>query len=318
MSKLHLGLVGYGIWGQRILENLVSMSVPVTVCDTDPARRRLSLKAGADAFVEQLESMPKVHGYIIATPASTHAAIISRLDDLGNQAALFVEKPLTDSASEAQLLTHRSGPPVYVMHIWTYHAGIRKLKELLESGVIGAPTLLRSTRANWTSPRSDVDSLGNLAPHDLSIFHFLLGHLPHPSNASAEFVNGALVGCVACLQDDDGPPCILEVSNRYSEKRREVRVHGEYGVLVLPDDTTGAINLIRGGGFIVPERTEAISYSGPSALETELRAFLAYLNGDQGASLWDIQVGVDVVRAIDEIRTLACRRHDIAHSGEIQ
>lgn len=124
MSKLHLGLVGYGIWGRRILENLVSMAGAVTVCDIDPACGHASIKAGASAFVERLDAMPKVDGYVIATPASTHAAAISRPDELGNQAAPFVEKPLTDSVPEAQMLTQRSGPPIYVrIQTMTIHAG---------------------------------------------------------------------------------------------------------------------------------------------------------------------------------------------------
>ncbi len=309
-ADVRLGLIGCGIWGERILRALSDLSVPVAACDIDASRERRALEFGAISFVSQLDALPAVDGYIIATPASTHADVVAKLDELGNQAPLFVEKPLTDTLADARLLLQRTGAPIFVMHIWTYHPGIRKLKRLLESGAVGAPTLLRSTRANWTSPRRDIDTLGNLAPHDLSIFHFLLGSLPRPVYANAEFMSGSLVGCVACLQDPNGPPCILEVSNRYGEKRREVRVHGETGVLVLPDDEGGYINLIRGEGFIVPNQVETIDFSGLSALDTELRAFLEFLEGDRKAPLWDVGVGAEVVQAIHEIRALAMEQKD--------
>lgn len=303
-----LGLIGYGVWGELILRDLANIGVSVVVCDTDPARREAALAGGAEEFYETIEALPNLDGLIIATPASDHAQTIATFDALNNQAPLFVEKPLTATTDDAKTLVERSGAPIFVMHIWTYHAGIRKLKALLESGLIGTPTLLRSTRANWTSPRTDVDCVSNLAPHDLSIFHFMLERLPKLRFAFGETLDSRFVSCVAGLQDANGPPCVLEVSNRYGEKRREFRVHGDDGVLVLPDDSTGAVTLIKGDGFILPEHQEQISYEGPPALETELRTFVAYLNGDPNALLWDVEVGADVVRTIEQIRFAAQQR----------
>lgn len=299
---MRMALVGYGIWGELILETLSRLGVPAAVCDCRVERGPAAMAAGATGFVTRLEDLPSVDGVVIATPASDHAATVERLDRLGVDVPLFVEKPMTASLAEARRLEARTGSPLFVMHIWTYHAGVRRLKALVDEGAIGTPTLLRSTRANWTSPRTDVDCIGNLAPHDLSIFRFLLDRIPPVRHATGEFVGGRLVSCVAALDDADSPPCVLEVSNRYGEKRRELRVHGSDGVLVLPDDHAGALTLIRGGGCILPDRLDSIPYEGPPALEAELSAFVHYLSGGRDGPLWDVSVGADVVRAVEEVR----------------
>ena len=142
MEGIELGLIGYGIWGELILRDLLKLGIRVAVCDIKSSRRDQAVKAGANGIYSTVESMPKVEGLIIATPACSHASVIAALDDTGNTAPLFVEKPLTASISDAKMLLARSGAPIFVMHIWTYHAGIRKLKELLQSGIIGTPTVV--------------------------------------------------------------------------------------------------------------------------------------------------------------------------------
>jgi predicted dehydrogenase len=144
----------------------------------------------------------------------------------------------------------RAGPRLFVGHIWCYHPGVEALAAIARSGELGPVHGLRSTRTNWTSPRTDVDSSWNLAPHDIALAQFILGEIPPPRFALAERLDGRCVGLIGILgspdqKNSDLPWAVFEVSNRHREKRREVRLHCRDGVAVLPDADTGHIEITR-------------------------------------------------------------------------
>jgi len=300
---MDIALIGCGVWGRNILRELVALGANVRVYDSDAEMLLIAQDHGASEVHPCLDQFEGVDGIVIATPASNHVAMIRELDDRGICVPIFCEKPLAVSGEDAPFFLNRESAPIHVMHIWRYHPGIIKLKELLTEGVIGELTQLRSVRANWTSPRSDVDCLANLAPHDLSIFQYLLDHLPAFVSAAAEQINDEVVSCIATLRGDSGINCILEVSNRYEAKRREVRVHGTEGVMVLPDDSSGVIRLVREGGFIVPDAVQEIEYKKQSALNNQLQTWLDFLGQGDDTNLCDVRQGVEIAFVIDKIRT---------------
>jgi len=301
---MNITLIGCGIWGRIILRNLIDLNVSVSVLDTDPEIQKKALENGANLVIDDIKNLDKNDAIIIATPATTHADIILQLDNSGNTSPIFCEKPLTESSKTAQKLLNRKGPPLYVMHIWCHHPGIRLLKKLCDQGIIGKINQIKSTRANWTSPRQDVDCLSNLAPHDLSIFQYLLGNIPEPTFVSTEIIDQHIVGCTTIFKNKNQTTCIFEVSNRYAEKRREIRVHGTKGVLVLPDDQVGSISHIQPGGFITAENIKQYPYEKTSALQTELSDFLHFLKTDNSEKLCSATNGAEIVFTIDKIRKL--------------
>lgn len=297
-----IGLIGAGIWGQKILKELLALQATVVVIDKN-SDCLSNISQGVDAM-SSLKDVDYVDGWIVATPASTHRSVVESLDQMGNLSPIFCEKPLASSSEDAEWFFNRRGCPLFVMHIWTFHAGIRKLKELLLEGVIGELTMIRTNRMNWTSPRTDVDSLTNLAPHDLSIFQYFLGDLPKPIQASGEWIDGELVGCLGVLLGESGTHCVFEVSNRYGEKRREIRLHGTKGVLVLPDDCGQAIQLISGAGNLLPEKIKSFSFDSQSALTEEISSFLKYLKDRDSISLPSCEDGARVVIVIELVRKM--------------
>jgi predicted dehydrogenase len=66
-----------------------------------------------------------------------------------------------------------------VGHTFLYNSAVRYVKKLIDSGELGDIRYIYSQRLNLGKIRSDVDSLWNLAPHDISIIQYWLGD-PNP------------------------------------------------------------------------------------------------------------------------------------------
>ena len=301
MTQKTIGLVGCGLWGKLVLSHLLTLDVEVVTADIDPAARAAAAAAGVTAVAGPSE-LPVVDGLIVATPAITHARIVTAL--LPRAVPVLVEKPFTTNTAEAERLAGDGGDRLFVGHTWRYHPGVQLLGEIARSGEIGPIVGLRSTRTNWTSPRTDVDSIWNLAPHDLTLAIEILGSIPVPRAAVAEVHEGRAVGMTALLGDE--PWLVFDVSNRYRDKRREVRVHGRSGVAVMADPESGRIDITRGDLTSSPSDAinEVRTFSSESALTRELTAFLAFIDGGPPPRSSAAE-GVDVVRCVARLRELA-------------
>lgn len=293
-----IALFGCGLWGRNILRDLLSLECLVVVIDPAADGRRQAQAAGATAVLAAPGPLSDVDGLIVAAPAATHVDMVKDL--LALEVPIFCEKPLSTDLAQAEELARMAGDRLFEMHVWRYHPGVEKLAELARSGALGSIRWLRSTRANWTSPRRDVDPIWTLAPHDLSIVLEILGRLPPARAALAEYAGGDPVGMVGMLADD--AHVVLEVSTRYGEKRREIRLHGDRGVAVLSGETADHLEIISGGEAVANREKLAISTEMP--LLRELRAFLAYLDGGPPPSS-SLEDSLAILARLEELRELA-------------
>jgi predicted dehydrogenase len=122
---------------------------------------------------------PKVDAVAIATPVASHYSLAKAA--LENGKHVFVEKPLAQTAAQAQELVelarkHRR--MLMVDHVFVYHAPVRKIKELITKGELGDLLYFDSVRINLGLFQSDVNVVWDLAPHDLSIMDYLVDHEP--------------------------------------------------------------------------------------------------------------------------------------------
>jgi predicted dehydrogenase len=62
-----------------------------------------------------------------------------------------------------------------VGHTFLFNSAVRYVKKMIDSGELGEIRYIYSRRLNLGRIRSDVDSLWNLAPHDISIIQYWLG-----------------------------------------------------------------------------------------------------------------------------------------------
>lgn len=301
MSK-KIALIGCGIWGKKILRDLLSFNCKVSIFDTN---RNLKLEIPNHknvAFLQHLPHQKKYDGIIVATPSTTHRRVLESI--VGLNLPIFVEKPLTTNYADALALEKIVHSEVYLMHVWLYHGGIQRLAAIAKSRELGKVLGVRSTRANWTSPRKDVDSVWNLAPHDLTIIQAILGEIPTPQAVMMERHQGIARGMLAILGKN--PSAIFEVSNRYERKIREVRLHCEDGIAVLKDEKVGYLEVVKGNhtSKLSDIHREKRPFDTTPPLYQQLKAFIHYLEGGP-PPLSHFRDGLFVVKTIHHLQTMA-------------
>lgn len=294
-----IALLGCGLWGKNILRTLLGLGASVDVIDTNRWRREEAIAQGANGAFDSLDDRTDPDGIIIASPATTHADVIAEVLPLGKP--VFVEKPFTTEVGSAERLADAGRGRLFVMDIWRYHPGVAVLSEIVRSNELGPVEILRSTRTNWTSPRKDTDAIWTLLPHDVAITLEVFGHIPAIQSAFAERRQNAVVGALVTL--GDGPRVIAEVSTRYADKRREIRLHCRDGVAVLNALKGSEIDIYREKDDGEPACTTR-RFERKEALELELKAFLDHLQGGP-APKSSAEEAVMIVRTIASVRRLA-------------
>lgn len=178
-------LIGFGYWGPNIARILTGMKNAnlTAICDVDPKKiaAASSIYPNVQTYrnLDTLLAQKNIDAIIIASPAITHFEIARDAIRAGYH--VLIEKPMTSKTEQAnrlKKLAHDSKTTVMVGHTFEFNPAILKIKDLLESGQLGRLYYIYCTRVNLGQIRDDVNSLWNLAPHDISILNFLLDSLP--------------------------------------------------------------------------------------------------------------------------------------------
>jgi predicted dehydrogenase len=176
-------VVGCGYWGSKHVRVLHAMPEVGHVVAVDPLEERLlSLKQafpGLAAYANLEAALDHVDAVIIATPPSTHAALA--LMALASGKSVLVEKPLATSSQDAhQMIDEAASRSLVLMvgHTFEYNAAVWKLRELIQGDELGHVYYLDSARLNLGLYQPDVNVVWDLAPHDVSIFNYILGAAP--------------------------------------------------------------------------------------------------------------------------------------------
>jgi predicted dehydrogenase len=185
MSKVTVGLIGYGYWGPNLLRNYMESASATTkwVCDMNPdqlakaAVRYPSVQTTARA--EDIFEDAEVDAVLIATPISTHHALVMKAIQAGKH--VFVEKPMATSVVECDEMcaaADAAGLVLMVGHTFVYSPPVRSVKKILDSGELGDVYFITCSRVNLGLHQKDVSVVWDLAPHDLSILEYWLGEEP--------------------------------------------------------------------------------------------------------------------------------------------
>ena len=294
-----VALVGCGRWGRHILRDLVALGCEVPVVARSQESVVRAQEGGAVAIVEDIASLPRLDGIVVATPTSTHAAVVEKVFERAVPA--FCEMPLTDDPGAARRLAANAPDSLFVMDKWRYHPGVQELATIARERRLGTVSGLRTLRVGWGNQYDDVDSVWVLAPHDLAIGLEIFGALGRPESAVAQWLDGGAAHLSGVLRGD-GWWQTLEVSGRAAERKRVVELYCDDGVAVLGDGWDEHVTVFRDGPEGAVE--ERIETPGELPLLAELRAFVEHLRGGPPPRSSAAE-GAAIVTAIAELRALA-------------
>jgi predicted dehydrogenase len=182
---LRVGVVGYGYWGPNVVRNLHSLEncEVLSLCDKNPAvlrrakRQYPTIEMTTD--VSDLLTSPQIDAVAIVTPVWTHFPLAKRA--LENGKHVFLEKPLTSTTEEAEdliELADKKNLKLMVDHTFLFGGPVAKIRELVDSGMLGRLYYFDSTRVNLGLFQHDVNVIWDLAPHDLSIMDHIIMEKP--------------------------------------------------------------------------------------------------------------------------------------------
>jgi predicted dehydrogenase len=186
-------VVGLGYWGPNLARNFARLPEAELswICDvSEEARARWSVAfpgAGATSDFEELLADDSLDAVAVATHVPSHAELALRALQAGKHC--FVEKPLAQSVADAERVVESAAEAERVLmvgHLLEYHPGVERLKQLIDSGELGAVRYVYSNRLNLGQLREDENALWSLGAHDVSVILHLAGEEPYDCRAVGE------------------------------------------------------------------------------------------------------------------------------------
>ena len=318
---LTVGIVGLGYWGPNLARNFAAIpGCAVTwLCDADEAARdrvaRTLPAASATADLQDLLGDLDLDAIVLATPVPTHAELAVRALEAGKHC--FVEKPLAQSSAGAEravAAAHRAGRVLMVGHLLEYHPGVRRLKELTESGELGEIYYIYGNRLNLGKLRADENALWSLGAHDVSVVLYLASEEPVEVQAHGQsYVRPGVEDVVFCfMRFPSGLTAHLHLSWLDPHKERRFTVVGSQKMATFDDMELERKLTVYDKGFDEDSRTygEYITRSGDvfspripnvEPLRVECEHFIDAIRAGQpprsdGAS------GLRVVRVLEQLQ----------------
>ncbi|HUN79467.1 MAG TPA: Gfo/Idh/MocA family oxidoreductase [Solirubrobacteraceae bacterium] len=241
MDELNVGLIGAGRMGAYHVETwervpcgrLTAIAEP----DENVARARIGRRPIEwVADYRWLLERADVDAVCICTPSEHHARVA--LDALDAGKHVFVEKPIAialDDGLRMAAAARMAGLKLVVGHVERFNPAVGKLAELIQEGRIGRVFRAHATRVGPLPVRiQDTGVAIDLATHDLDLMQFVLGRQISSIYAEgSRCVHPSQEDIISCLLrfGDDGPQGLLDVNWLTPEKRREMTVIGEGGML---------------------------------------------------------------------------------------
>lgn len=288
-------VVGAGRWGRNHIKTLDGLGCLAGVVDSSETARnefaRLYPKAKMFGNVRDAVAAD-FDGFTVATPAETHVEVATFL--LENDKPVLVEKPLALTAAEADGLRELAAArrvPLMVGHLLLFHPAVRKIKELVEAGKIGKLEYLYSNRLNLGTVRTEENILWSFAPHDISIFQYLIGARPTEIvSRGGAFIQPHLHdSTMTVLTYPDNIVGHIFVSWLHPFKEHRLVVIGSKGMLSYEDSSEAkellfyekGIDWVQGEPIKRDGPTEKIAFEPAMPLTEELKYFVERLDGGE-------------------------------------
>jgi UDP-N-acetylglucosamine 3-dehydrogenase len=179
--NIRIGVIGSGAMGLhhiRIYSEMKNVEL-VGICDVDKNRAESLAKTyNTMPYFEHKELLEQeLDAVSIVVPTTLHMKVA--LDAIKSGAHLLVEKPIADSLENADIMinaAHDAKVKLMVGHIERFNPAVLKLKEIIDSGMLGKIVSISSRRVGPFNPRiRDVGIIMDLGVHDIDVISYLYG-----------------------------------------------------------------------------------------------------------------------------------------------
>lgn len=240
MTTRHkIALVGMGRMGRnhfRVLSDAPNVELVAVV---DPAIDQPHVGGAIPDGVQKLTQLNQLStiqfdALVVATPTQTHFQVVQELIPL--RRPILIEKPICSTEAqglELQRQAAQAGTLLVVGHVERHNPAIKKLQEVVASGIVGTPIHCSVTRVGGypDNVQEGNNVLLDLAVHDLDVLQMMFGafefqsSIVHSTVQDGIFDTAQIVG--VCNR---GVSADIHVNWITPTKIRMIRLTGTLGV----------------------------------------------------------------------------------------
>lgn len=311
--RLRVCVAGAGRWGSNHIRTLSEMGCLAAVVEPHAATRAgLAARYPGVALYDSLRDAAEAgfDAFTVATPAETHYEIAKYLLGLGKP--VLVEKPLALRSSEARelaALARERGVQLMTGHVLLFHPAIEKIGEAVRAGKIGKLQYLYSNRLNLGTVRKEENILWSFAPHDISIFQYLIGAAPKEVlSRGGAFVQPHIHdSTMTVLTYPDNVIGHIFVSWLHPFKEHRLIVIGSKGMISFEDSSEDrslrfyekGINWVQGEPVKYDGPTEIMAYDPTPPLTRELMYFVERVASGRPIEIAGADSAVEVLEILE-------------------
>jgi predicted dehydrogenase len=203
-DAVKVGIIGLGRWAKvltRASQKSDKLRIVSGFSRSEEKRAAFQQELGVPA-ARDLRTMladPEIKGVILTVPNEQHLPVAIEVARAGKH--VYTEKPIASTLEEGleiEALEHRHGVTVTVGHSARLMAGIRTMREAIESGELGRVAFMEANFSNeraleltpstwrWYSAKAPGGPLSQLAIHQFDVLHYLGGEIVEASSMASK------------------------------------------------------------------------------------------------------------------------------------
>jgi UDP-N-acetylglucosamine 3-dehydrogenase len=236
-SKLSVGVIGVGAMGKnhaRLYSELPNVEL-IGVADVNEIlATSIAQTYGCKPYADYHDLLDgNLDAVSIAVPTTLHNKVA--LDAIKKGINVLVEKPIADTVENADEIikaARENRIKLMVGHVERFNPAIIKLKELIDSGLLGDVVSISAKRVGYYDPRiRDVGIIIDLGTHDIDIMSYLYGEGVKEVYASAgSVVHSHEDHAIITLNFGSGSSGVIDTNWLTPHKVRNLTVIGSKGI----------------------------------------------------------------------------------------
>lgn len=321
-KKIGIAILGVGRWGINLVRNFLAHPQAKLVAIADPNQNNLDQcqqKFNLEKTEIQLTTNwdlikhnSNINAVVIATPASTHYKLIKDALNIGYH--VLSEKPLTLNSLECEELTELSNNKklqLFVDHTYLFNPAIHQAQEVIKNGKIGDLRYGYASRTNLGPVRQDVDSLWDLAIHDIAIFNHLLNQNPIKVQAESNIWLQENLADLVWLKLIYPNLFIANIHLCWlnPDKQRKLSLVGNKGTLIFDELSPQSPLILQHGYFqkqenyFIPKnvKTEFLKVEKAEPLKVVCHRFLSNINNNNNDEISSGKLATNLVKILEAL-----------------